>query len=119
MSPPEHLPFTATAATDAIGVAAAVTRNTPLAVLNSAASVTNNPDPVNTVLNALGFFPDLAVPAALLGANIDLDTFEVQTTMKGMINAIPKEEGNPVNAHDQEVQIPDACEGLEGGSCDV
>ena len=105
---------TVTAATDAVGVAAAASGNTALGMVNGGVSVANDHGPVNVGLTLFGAFPETAIPAAGLAANIDIDTLELKTALTGMFDAIPKEEGNPVDMHDQEVQIPDTTQGLGG-----
>jgi hypothetical protein len=69
-------------------------------------SVWNDHSPLNVTTNSLSLLPEAGFPSAVLGVDTMALNWEVQTAGKGMLNAIPVEEGNPMNAHDEQVPMP-------------
>jgi hypothetical protein len=78
-----------TAVTDVAAVVAAIGDYTKLEGGVAIVSLINDHSIRNILLTGAGLIPRLSLPAALMTANIDLLTFEVQTIGEGMIEAIP------------------------------
>jgi hypothetical protein len=95
-----------TATADGLGIVAAVTHNGKLGAAASIISVANDPSPQNLATTALGSIPGPDIPMAFLVPEADLLNAEVQIAGQGMINAIPAEEGDPVDSNGIRVSMP-------------
>ena len=77
---------------------------------SSIVSAVNDPSPLNLTTSGLSLLPEAGFPSAILGVDTTLINLEVQAAGKGMINAIPAEEGDPVTPSGQRVPVQQYCE---------
>jgi len=79
----ESVTVTIRFATDAAGLVANATKNTPLGYVSAGASVANDHSAQNVITNGLGLVPGFGWPMAITGAFIDLFDYGIHNSTPG------------------------------------